>query len=44
MVLFFLVASFVMLAGALTALTLRESSKDYADETKEETNSIFSEV
>jgi EmrB/QacA subfamily drug resistance transporter len=28
----FLVASFVMLAGALTALTLRESTKDYADE------------
>ncbi|OGI24961.1 MAG: hypothetical protein A3J76_03940 [Candidatus Moranbacteria bacterium RBG_13_45_13] len=40
----FFVASFVMLAGALTALTLRESSKDYSDEDKKETESVFSET
>ncbi|MDI6778208.1 MAG: DHA2 family efflux MFS transporter permease subunit [Patescibacteria group bacterium] len=40
----FFVASFVMLAGALTALTLRESSKDYADEIEGETKDVFVEV
>ena len=40
----FSIASFVMLVGAFTALTLRESSKDYADEIEEETDSIFVET
>jgi len=40
----FFVASFVMLAGAFTALTLRESSKDYSDEVEGEANGVFAET
>jgi MFS family permease len=40
----FLAASSLMLVGALVALTLRESTKDYADEAEEEISNVFSEV
>ncbi|OGI37549.1 MAG: hypothetical protein A2612_05455 [Candidatus Moranbacteria bacterium RIFOXYD1_FULL_44_12] len=40
----FFVASFVMLVGAITALTLRESSKDYSDEAEKNKDSVFSEI